>query len=475
MVDNTELIKLSAREAVRLLKAGDVTPMEMVDAAAERIKFVDNHVNAIPTLCIDEAREQSNKLKVPEKTGPGWLAGLPIVVKDLNEIKGVLTTYGSKIFSDNIPLKDEISVSQLRRSGAIFIGKSNTPEFGAGANTFNEVFGKTLNPWNLSLTCGGSSGGSAVALATGMAWLATGSDLGGSLRTPASFCSIVGMRPSPGRVPHGPSRNPFQLLSVDGPMGRSVGDVALMLDAEVGKHPHDPISLEAPMTSFQDAVDNPRAPYRIGFSRDLGIGPVDGEVADICASAAARFAEVGTIVEESAPDCSDILEIFQALRAALFVGVRGPLLEKYRKFLKPEMIWNIEKGMSQSTGDLAQAWVAQGALYQRLMEWFEHYDLLVLPTAITPPFDVNRRYLDQLDDHVFNNYIDWVYLSYIATLTSSPAISIPCGFTANGLPVGIQLIGKPKAEAELLSYAAKFEEILNMGKYTPIDPISMNI
>ncbi|MCZ6589204.1 MAG: amidase family protein, partial [Alphaproteobacteria bacterium] len=391
MAANSELIALSAREAVRLLRAGDVSPVEMVDAAAERIAAVDAAVNAMPILCLDQAREQAKSLITPDDPGPGWLAGLPVAVKDLNEVAGVRTTYGSPVFADNVPDQDEISVGHLRRSGAIFLGKSNTPEFGAGANTFNEVFGKTLNPWNSALTCGGSSGGSAVALATGMAWLATGSDLGGSLRTPASFCSIVGLRPSPGRVAHGPGRNPFQLLAVDGPMGRSVGDVALMLDAEVGRHPRDPISLEMPATSFQAAVDAPRAPARIGFTRDLGIGPVDREVADICAAAAARFADAGTIVEEAAPDCHDIIDIFQVLRAALFVGVRAPMLEHYRDLLKPEMVWNIEKGMAQSTGDVGKAWVAQGALYQRLMAWFEDYDLLALPTAIVAPFDVDRR------------------------------------------------------------------------------------
>jgi amidase len=470
MASNSELIALTAREAVRLLRAGEVTPVEMIDAAAARIEAVDGAVNAMPTLCLDQAREQAKSLTTPDEPGPGWLAGLPIAVKDLNEVAGVRTTFGSPVFADHVPESDEISVAHLRRSGAVFLGKSNTPEFGAGANTFNEVFGKTRNPWNTALTCGGSSGGSAVALATGMAWLATGSDLGGSLRTPASFCSIVGMRPSPGRVAHGPGRNPFQMLSVDGPMGRTVGDVALMLDAEVGRHPRDPISLERPATSFQAAVDAPRAPARIGFTRDLGVGPVDGEVADICAAAAARFADAGTIVEEAAPDCHDIIDIFQVLRAALFVGVRAPLLEQYRDQLKPEMVWNIEKGMKQSTGDVGQAWIAQGALYQRLVDWFEDYDLLALPTAIVPPFDVDRRYLDRLGDHVFDNYIDWVYLAYPATLTSRPAISVPCGFTASGLPVGLQLVGKPRGEAELLAFAATLEEILELGSLTPMDP-----
>ena len=472
MPGDLELTNLTAQKAVQLLKVGEVTPSEMVDSVATRIDNINDQVNALPTLCLDKAYEQCRTLTKPDEVGAGWLAGLPIVVKDLNEVEGVLTTYGSNIFSDHIPESDEISVSNLRRSGAVIIGKSNTPEFGAGANTFNEVFGKTLNPWNTDLTCGGSSGGSAVALATGMAWLATGSDLGGSLRTPASFCSVVGMRPSPGRVSHGPSRNPFQMLSVDGPMGRTVGDVALMLDAEVGRRCEDPISLERPLYSFQEFSDRPQAPVKIGFTADLGIGPVDHEVATICSGAVQKFEDEGSIVEESSPDCSGIIDIFQVLRAALFVGLRAPLIEKHREFLKPEMIWNIEKGMNQSVGDVGKAWVAQGELYRRVISWFEQYDLLALPSAIVPPFDVNNRYLDRLGDHKFNNYIEWVYVSYLATLASLPAISVPCGFTDSGLPVGSQLVGKPRGEEQLLSFAAKLEVIVGLEVTTPINPIS---
>ncbi len=470
MTSNSELIALSAREAVRLLRAGEVSPVEMVDAAADRIAEVDPQVNALPTLCLDQARDFAKSLARPADPASNWLAGLPIVVKDLNEVAGVRTTYGSPVFADYVPDHDELMVETLKRNGAIVIAKSNTPEFGAGANTFNEVFGKTVNPWNTALTCGGSSGGSAVSVATGMSWLGTGSDLGGSLRTPASFCSVVGLRASPGRVAHGPGRIPFQTLSVDGPMGRSVGDVAMMLDAQVGHDPRDPLSLDAPATPYVVAADAPLAPKRVGFTPNLGIGPVDPEVAEICATAARRFADVGAVVEEAAPDFTGAMDIFQALRAALFVGVRGPLLEKYRDQLKPEMIWNIEKGMQQTTGDVAGAWVAQGDLYQRVAAWFGDYDLLALPAAIVPPFDVDIRYLDKLGDVTFDNYVDWIYITYAITLTSCPAISVPCGFTASGLPVGLQLVARPRGEAELISYAAMFEQIAALGKLTPLDP-----
>tara|TARA_A100001037_G_C15149755_1_gene638418 strand:- start:529 stop:1953 length:1425 start_codon:yes stop_codon:yes gene_type:complete len=467
---SSDLVSLTARDAVALLKKGDVAPLELVDAAADRIAAVDGAVNAIPTLCLEQARDAASKFEQPDETEPGWLAGLPIVVKDLNEVEGVRTTFGSPIFADYVPQADELSVATLKRNGAIVIGKSNTPEFGAGANTFNEVFGKTRNPWNTDMTCGGSSGGAAVSLATGMAWLATGSDLGGSLRTPASFCSVVGMRPSPGRVATGPTSDPFQTLSVNGPMGRTVADTALMLDAEAGLNSHYPLSLPAPEEPFETAALNPRAPGKVGFSPDLGIGPVDAEVAEICRAAAVRLGEAGSSVDDDIPDFTGALDIFQTLRAALFVANRSTLLENHRDKLKPEMIWNIEKGMQQSSGDIGRAQVKRGKLTVRVADWFADHDVLACPVAIVPPFDVDIRYVEGVGDHAFDNYVDWLYIVAAITLTGCPAISVPCGFTASGLPVGLQLVGRPRGEAELLSYAAKAEEIFALDTLVPIDP-----
>ena len=469
-MSSTELTSLSARAAVDLLKSGQVSPLELIDAAEARIAAVEPAVNAIPTLCLDQARDAAKALRAPDNPGPGWLAGLPIVVKDVTDVAGVKTTHGSPIFADNIAVRDDISVEFLKHNGAIVIGKSNTPEFAAGANTFNEVFGKTRNPWNTDTTCGGSSGGTAVAVATGMSWLGTGTDLGGSLRTPASFCSVVGLRPSPGRVASGPVRDPFQSLSMNGPMGRNVGDVALMLDAEVGLDPRVPLSLPAPAETYQAAAAAPVAPARVGFSPDLGIGPVDPEVAEICRAGASRLAEAGSHVEDACPDFSGSLETFQTLRAAAFVVNRAPLLEKHRDKMKPEMIWNIEKGMKQTTGDVSQALTERGAIYQRVTAWFEDYDMLAVPAAIVPPFDVDIRYLEKLGDHDFGNYVDWLYITFAITLTGLPVISVPCGFTASGLPVGIQLVGRPRGEAELIRYAAKFEEIVGLAEIVPIDP-----
>ena len=298
----SDLIALTAQEAVRLLRTREVSPLELIDAALERIDETDGALNALPTRCPERAREHARLLTTPDSPGPGWLAGLPIAVKDLEDVAGVRTTYGSPVYADHVPDRSGIQVERLEANGAVVLAKSNTPEFGAGANTYNEVFGETLNPWDTALTCGGSSGGSAASLAAGQVWLATGSDLGGSLRIPASFCSVVGLRPSPGRVAFGPREQPFDTLSVEGPMGRTVGDAALMLDAMSGLEPRDPLSLEAPAVSFQSSAASRRVPARVAFSPDLDLIPVDPEVRAVCEAAARRFAELGADVEEACPD-----------------------------------------------------------------------------------------------------------------------------------------------------------------------------
>jgi amidase len=467
-----ELIQLTARQAVDLLRTGEISPLELIDAAADRISEVEKEVNALPTLCLDRARNRAKKLITDPQDNPPpcFLYGLPIAVKDLEDVAGVRTTYGSPLFAHHKPDRSDYLVEKLESNGAIVIGKSNTPEFGAGANTFNEVFGATRNPWNTALTCGGSSGGSAVALATGEVWLATGSDLGGSLRIPAGFCSVVGFRPSPGRVAAGPNPLPFETLPVHGPMGRNVADVALMLDAQVGQHPGDPLSLPKPQTPYLEAVDRPIKPKRIGYSPDLGIAPLDPAVKDICARTVKAWADLGATVEEACPDLKNAEPIFQVLRAVLFANRFGPLLETHRDKLKPEVIWNIEKGLSLTADEIGRAERDRAVLYHNTIDFFMDYDLLICPTVIAPPFDVNIRYLTELDGVVFDSYISWLIMSFATTLTACPSISIPCGFTDSGLPVGLQILGPPKAEDKVLSAAALFEKIHNLDRKIPIDP-----
>ena len=471
----SDLYRLSAAEAVALSKRGEVSPLELVAAAAERIAATDGALNAMPTLCLDRARDHARRIiaqRAKDGAGGTLLGGLPIAVKDLNDVAGVRTTYGSPIFADHVPDRSDIMVERLEAAGAIVIGKSNTPEFGAGASTFNEVFGKTRNPWNTAKSVAGSSGGSAAALAAGQVWLATGSDLGGSLRTPASFISVVGLRPSPGRVAHGPRDDPFNTLSVAGPMARSAGDAALFLDALCGAHPEDPLSLAAPARSFSDAVAARKPPRRVGFSPNLGIVPVDREVAAICERAARRFADMGAEVVEAHPDFSEAIEAFQTLRALAFATGMAGHLRDHRDKLKPEIVWNIEKGLALSAEDVARAQLARGRLYKSVAAFFETHDLLLCPTAIVPPFDVDVRYVEEAEGQRFDNYVHWISITFAVTLTSCPAVSAPAGFTESGLPVGLQIVGPPRGEALTLAAAALLDDATGISKRLPIDPIA---
>lgn len=468
----TELYELTAREAVDQLRSGTVSTPELIDAALGRIGQTDGVLNALPILCADRARAHAAKLKHPDPadTPRGYLYGLPIAIKDMKDVGGVLCTRGSPIFANHVPEESDLLVKILESRGGVVLAKSNTPEFAAGANTFNEVFGKTRNPWNTDMTCGGSSGGSATALAAGQVWLASGSDLGGSLRIPASFCSVVGLRPTPGRVAHGPRSMPFATMSVEGPMGRTVGDTALMLDAQAGAYREDPLSLPAPERSFVDWVDNPTTPRRIGFTPDLGVTAVDPEVAEICRNAMDHFRDIGAEVDEASPDMGDADWIFQTLRGASFVANYRTLLAEHRSELKPEVIWNVEHGLGLSQDDVARAKLERGALINRFADFFGQYDLLACPTVLAPPFDVDVRYLSEVNGVEFDNYIAWLIMTFALTLTGCPAISVPCGFTESGLPVGLQIVAPWKEEGYLLGASALFEDAAGLSKLVPLDP-----
>ncbi|MGO4329115.1 amidase [Cupriavidus sp. 2TAF22] len=466
------LCRLSASEAVRLLRQGEIAPLDLVDAAIARIEAVDPVINALPIRCFEAARKVAKDFTRPADDvagDPGWLAGLPIAVKDYNDLGGCPTTYGSPIYANRIAARSDLTIANLQRHGAIALAKSNVPEF-AGANTFNTVFGATRNPWNTALTVGGSSGGSAAALAAGMVWLATGNDLGGSLRIPASYCGVVGMRPSVGRVARPESVVPFDPLWVEGPMGRCVADVALMLDAQAGFDARDPLSLPRPQVPFSHAVRRPVAPVRVGYSADLGIGKVDAEVAALCRAAALRFADFGTVVDDGQPDLAGGFEAFQTLRANLVAAVRGPLLEAHREHICEEIVWNIEKGRKQSGEDVARAERLRGELFMRVGAFFAHHDLLICPTVAVPPYPVAQRYPTQINGEPLGSYIDWMYLTFVLTLTGCPAISVPIGLTSDGRPVGLQLLGRPRGDFDLLSAAALLEQTLGMASQVPRSP-----
>ena len=467
-----ELIKMTACQVVDLLKRRQVSPVELVKVAAERMNTVEPHINAVPIRCIERAMNRACAIqnRKPSDMPPHYLYGLPVLVKDLTEVKGIRTTFGSPIFAHHIPDYSNYLVETLEQNGAVVIGKTNTPEFGAGANTFNEVFGVTRNPWDTGKTCGGSSGGSAAALAAGEAWLATGNDLAGSVRIPASFCSVVGFRPSPGRIACGPNPILFDSLGSEGVMGRTVADVALMLDAQAGFHVGDPLSLAKPDKPFSCAVQNPATPKKIGYSPDLGIAPVDQEIRQICTQAVESWQSLGVNVTDDCPDFGHAEFIFQTLRAELIACRIGHLLETHRSLLKPEIIWNIEKGFGLTVAEIAKAQRLRAELYYSVIRFFERCDLLVTPTVMVPPFDTSIRYIEKIGEITFNTYIDWLALTYAITLTACPSISLPCGFTTAGLPVGIQLVGPPRADAEVLAAAAVFEKFHGFHGRVPINP-----
>ena len=470
MSSDQGLVRATACAVVDKLKAGEVTPLDLLDVLERRIAEVDGKVNALPTLCFDRARSCAKALVQKPVAERGLLAGLPIPIKDLFNVKGVLNTQGSPIFKDSVSAFSDIVVEHLEQNGAVIYAKSNTPEFGAGANTFNEVFGATRNPWNTSKSAAGSSGGAAVALATGTAWLAHGTDMGGSLRNPASFCGIVGMRPSIGRVAHTPSGYIDRNLTVHGPMARNVEDLALLLDAMSGEHPADPLSLPALPSSFRSAARSGKGPKRVAYSPDLGITPVDPEVAAVTRKAASRLAEAGAIVEEAHPDLSEAHECFHVLRAFDFAITKAPLLRNRRNELKPEVIWNIEEGLKLSVEQLERAEAQRVAMTARAVEFFKTYDLLLSPATIVAPFPIENRYVAECAGKKFNNYVEWLGIVYAITLACCPALSLPCGFTASGLPVGLQMVAAPRGEAQLLAGARVLEDILGLRGTTPIDP-----
>lgn len=470
MGSSEELVQATACDIVERLRKNEITPHDLLDALEARIRKVDGEVNALPILCFDRARDHADKLMKKPVAERGLLAGMPVPIKDLTDVAGVRTTQGSPIFKDVVAAKSNIVVENLETNGAIVYAKSNTPEFGAGAQTFNEVFGATLNPWNLSRSASGSSGGAAAALASGTAWLAHGTDVGGSLRNPASFCGVTGMRPSIGRVAHSQAAKVDRTLSADGPMARNVEDLALMLDAMSGEHIGDALSLPRLPTSFLSAARSGTKPKRIAYSATLGISPVDPEVAEITRNAAQRFAEAGVIVEEGHPDFKEAVECAHVLRAYDYVLTKGKLLKSHRDQLKPEVIWNIEEGLKLTLADIERAEAQRVALMNRAITFFETYDLLLCPTTIVAPFPVEQRYLAECNGVKFDNYVGWLAIVSAITIACCPGLSIPCGFTRENLPVGLQIVAPPRGETRALAGGKLLETILGLGAITPIDP-----
>jgi amidase len=465
-----ELIKMTATEAVAHLRSKEVSPLDLVEASIKRIETVDKEVNALPIHCFDQARAQAESLDVERQAAnPKSLCGLPIAVKDYNDLGGALTTYGSPIFANNVAQTSDATVRKLESNGAIAVAKSNVPEW-AGGHTFNPVNGLTRNPWDLRKSAGGSSGGSGAALASGLVWLATGNDLGGSLRTPAAFNGIVGLRPSPGRVPRGTRLPSMDTLWVEGPMARNVDDLALMLDAGVGHQIDDPLSFDHSGSSFVDILKGTDIPKRVAFSSDLSIVSMEKEIAEVCGGATTVFADIGTEVTDEIPDFTGALEAFQTLRAVLFATMMEPILQQHRNKIAPEIIGNIERGLNITPSQIFEAERVRIELFKKILVFFETHDFLICPAASIAPFPVDQRYVTEIDGKPCETYIDWFSITFALTITGCPTISVPCGFTSKGLPVGIQIMGKPRGEAALLLAAKLFEQAIGIAAQLPIAP-----
>ena len=464
-----EICFLPAHELVRHIRSRELSAVEVMDAHIAQIERVNPAVNAIVTFLPDLARAGARAVDATLARGddPGPLAGLPVVHKDLAVTKGIRTTFGSPIYKDFVPDVDTILIERLKKAGAVTVGKSNVPEFGAGSQTFNPVFGPSRNPYDLDKTPGGSSGGATAALACGLVPIADGSDLGGSLRNPASFCNVVGLRPSPGRVPNWPSLSAWFPMGVVGPMARTVQDVALTMSAIAGPDARAPTSLQEPGLTFARPLARNFKGARVAWSRDLGGLPFEPEVSEITERQRGIFKDLGCIVEDATPDLRDADEIFGVMRAWNMELSFGQLLKTKRDQMKDTVIWNIEQGSRLTGPQVGAAEVKCTQLFHRMREFMEKYDFLVAPVAQVLPFDVNVPYPTEINGVKLDTYIDWMRSCSRITVTGAPALSVPCGFSRKGLPVGLQIVGRHQDDFGLLQIAHAFEQATGLWKQQP--------
>ncbi|MFI6484450.1 amidase [Nonomuraea sp. NPDC050663] len=453
----SELHYMSAVEQARLIRTRQVSAVELVQAHLDRIEQVNPDINAIVTLTAQSALERAKEADASVPRGP--LHGLPIAHKDLVDTAGIRTTYGSRQFADHVPDADDLIVTRLRAAGAITIGKTNTPEFGTGSHTVNEVFGATRNPYDRSKSAGGSSGGAAAALASGMIPLADGSDMGGSLRNPASFCNVVGLRPTPGRVPDIADRAAWFTLATLGPMARTVDDLVLMFQVISGFHPGSPYAITEP---FAPDPELSVQGLRVAYSPDLGGLPVDPATAAVTATAPRVFESLGAHVEQVDLDLSDAEDAFRVYRAWSYAMNFSGLREA-----GPNIAWNVEQGRRVTGDDLARAEQLRTGLYQRMAAFFDTYDVLIAPVSQVPPFPVEQPYVTEVDGEPMPDYLAWMRSAYWVSVLHAPAASVPAGFTESGLPVGVQIVGRPFADATVLRFARAFEQVTGYGTRRP--------
>jgi amidase len=462
--DPSSVALLPATELTRRTAAGELSPVALLDACLQQVDRHNEVVNAVVTLD-PTAREQARNIERRLAAGedPGPLCGLPVGIKDITPVAGVRTTYGSPLYADHVPEEDALVVSRLRAAGAVILGKTNTPEFAAGGNTFNEVFGRTRNPWNPDLSAGGSTGGGAAALATGMIALAEGTDLGGSLRVPASFCGVVGLRPTRGLVPTVPSDWPADDLSVTGPMGRTVADVALMLQAVWGPITESAHSHQAGR-DFVGAVElGPAKGLRVAYAADVaGLG-TDPALERVCREAAESLSGTGVHVEGIELDLSAGLKTFLTLRGRWMVEHHRSRVERLDE-LGPNLAGNIRAGLALTPGEVEAAEAAREELRRKMRGLFERYDYLLTPCVPVPPFPVEQDYPASIGGRKMATYIEWIAPTFVLTLTSLPIACVPAGLDPNGLPVGVQVVGPPMGEESVLALAQRIEQLRPIGR-----------
>ena len=469
-----EICALEAHVVVDLLKKGEISSAELLTASKARTEAVEPHINAMPTVCWERAEAAAARLDHGAADAAGWLGGLPIGIKDLTPVEGVLTTFGTKGMADFIPDASDPLVERLEARGGLVVGKTNTPEFGAGGNTFNDVFGPTLNPRDTSLNAAGSSGGAAAQLATGEVWLSHGSDHGGSLRTPAAYCGIVGLRPSPGRAGGSTPDAAFMIEGVQGPMARSVLDCALFLDSMAGYEPRFPISFPAPEVSFFEAVRTSDVRPRIGFSADLGgYGAVDAEVGDHLSAVMQSLAKSGAVVDEATPDITGLEQTYHTLRGMAWATSMQRLPNELRVHFKETLEQNAQFGEALTMADIGAAQIGRSRLFAEMLSFFEDFDVLALPVVGCMPHLQSEEWVREIGGQTLTGYMDWLRFAFLATTTGLPAISVPVGIGPRGLPVGLQLVGKPRGEAGLLQ-VAKFVEQVCGGPLAPVDPMGLS-
>jgi len=463
-----ELVLQSAVDQAAMIRAKEVSAVELLEAHLTQIEWINPMVNAIVSMDSERARSMARACDQQTASGAelGLLHGLPTAHKDLVDVAGLTSTHGSALLSENVPIRDDLIAERIKAAGAIVIGKTNVPEFGAGSQTFNDVFGATANPWDVSKTPGGSSGGAAVALATGMIPIADGSDFGGSLRNPASFCSVVGFRPSPGLVPSWPKLAAWSVLSVEGPMGRSVQDVVLQLAATAGPDLRSPVALSDQPEVFFGSLDRDLRGLRVAWTDDLGL-PTDPAVVAALSPARRLLEAAGARVDEATPDLGDAGHIFQVMRAAQMEIGLGELFDRHGDQMKDTLRWNIAEARRRPLTDWTDAARAHGRLYHRVRKFFERFDVLALPVSQVPPFGIDQEWVKEINGVQMPTYIDWMRSCSDISVTTCPAISVPAGFTPKGLPVGLQLVGPHRSDFELLRIAYTFEQAIGLGDRRP--------